>query len=128
MIIPMFVNRGLIFLARSRSYQHRIVSFERRDVIKSNNLTVDLRLPKIDAVIKKGACTLVFDNLQENVFDMKKDYLTRKIPGKKTRNEKGSASLLLIKMEFGRKRLYFLTASSTACLYRQEPRVLFRQF
>ena len=55
-IMPVLGYCGLTFLARSQSYKNRIESIERRArvVIKSNNLTVDLRIPKIDAVVKKG--------------------------------------------------------------------------
>ena len=77
--MPVFGYCGLIFLARSQSYKNRIESIERRAevVIKSNNLTVDLRLPKIDTAVKKRACTLVFVNLQRNVCDVMKKYFTK---------------------------------------------------
>ena len=89
MIMPVFGYCGLIFLARSQSYKNRIESTERRAgvVIKSHNLTVDLRIPKIEAAIKKRACTLVFDNLQRNICDMMKEYFTKKTYGQNTRNE-----------------------------------------
>ena len=95
----------MIFLARSQSYKNRIESIERRArvVIKSNNLTVDLRIPKIDAVIRKRACTLVFDNLQQNVCDVMKEYFTKNKHGRNTRNEELSVKLPLMKKEFGRR-------------------------
>ena len=49
--MPVLGYCGLTFLARSQSYKNRI---EAGVVVKSNNLTVDLRIPKIDAVVKKG--------------------------------------------------------------------------
>ena len=63
-IIPVFGYCGLTFLARSQSYKNRIESIE-CSVIKSNNLTVDLQIPKNDAVIRKRAFTLVFYDLQQ---------------------------------------------------------------
>ena len=79
----------MTFLARSQLHKNRIESIERRArvVIKSNNLTVDLRIPKIDAVVRKRACTVVFDNLQHNVWDIMKEYFTKNAHGKNTINE-----------------------------------------
>ena len=91
-------RNSLIFLARPQSYKNRIESIEcrARVVIKSNNLTVDpvdLRIPKINAVIRKRVCTLVFDNLQQNVCDVMKEYFTKNTHGKNTRNGKLSVKL-----------------------------------
>ena len=85
---------GLIFLARSLSYKVRIESIERTAgvVIKSNYLTVDLRIPKIDAIIKERDCSLVFDNLQQNVYDVMKEYFFKNTHGKNTRNEELSVT------------------------------------
>ena len=93
---------------------------------------VDLRVPKIDAVIRKRACTLVFDNLQQNVCDVMKEYFTKNTHGKNTRNEELSVKLPLLKTEFGRKGLYFLAAKEYNNLPLQarkiESRLIFRQF
>ena len=77
-------------------------------MIKSSNLSVDLCIPKIYVVIKKGACTLVFDNLQRNVCAVMKEYLIKNTHGKNTRNEEPSVNLPLMKAEFVRRGLYFL--------------------
>ena len=71
---------------------------------------VDLRIPKIEVVIKKRACTLVFDNLQRNVCDVMKEYFTKNTHGKNTRNEELSVKLQVMKTEFRQKGLYFLAA------------------
>ena len=125
---------GLTFLARSQSHKNRIESIERRArvVIKSNNLTVDLRIPKIDAVVRKRACTVVFDNLQHNLCDVMKEYFTKNAHGKNTRNEEQSVKLPLMKTEFGRKGLYFMAAKEYNNLPLQarkiESRPVFRNF
>ena len=123
MIMPVFGYCGLIFLARSQAYKNRIESIERRArvVIKSNNQTVDLRIPKIDA-----------DNLQQNVCDVMKEYFTKNTHGKNTRNEELSVKLPLMKTEFGRKGLYFLAAKEYNNLPLQarkiDSRLIFRKF
>ena len=53
---------------------------------------------------------LFFDNLQQNVCDVMKEYFTKNKHGKNTKNEELSVKLPLIKTEFGRKGLYFLAA------------------
>ena len=132
--MPVFGYCGLIFLARSQSYKNRIESIERRArvVIKSNNQTVDLRIPKIDAIIRKRACTLVFDNLQQNVCDVMKEYFTKNTHGKNSRNEGISVKLPPMKTECGRRGLYFLAAIEYNKLPLQarkiESRLLLRKF
>ena len=132
--MPVFEYCGLILQARSQSYKNRMERIERRAgvVIMSNNLTVDLAVPKIDAVIKKRACTLVFDNLQRNVCDMMKEYFIKDTHGKNTRNEELSVHLPLLKTEFGRKKFHLLTAKefNNRPLHARKikSRLLFRQF
>ena len=134
MIMPVFGYCGLTFLARSQSHKNRIESIERRArvVIKSNNLTVDLRIPKIDAVVRKRAFTVVFDNLQHNVCDVMKEYFTKNAHGKNTRNEEQSVKLPLMKTEFGRKGFYFMAAKEYNNLPLQarkiESRLVFNNF
>ena len=134
MIMPVFGNCGLTLLAPSQSHKNRIESIQRRArvVIKSNNLTVDLRIPKIDAVVRKRACTVVFDNLQHNVCDVMKEYFTKNTHGKSTTNEEQSVKLPLMKTEFRRKGLYFMAAKEYNNLPLQarkiESRLVFRNF
>ena len=124
----------MTFLTRSQSHKNRIESIERRArvVIKSNNLTVDIRIPKIAAVVRKRACTVVFDNLQHNVCGVMKEYFTKNAHGKNTRNEEQSVKLPLMKTEFGRKGLYFMAAKEYNNLPLQartiESRLVFRNF
>ena len=125
---------GLTFLAPSQSHKNRIKSIDRRArvVIKSNSLTVDLRIPKIDAVVRKRACTVVFDNLLRNVCDVMKEYFTKNAHGKNTINEEQSVKLPLMKTEFGRNGLYFMAAKEYNNLPLQaskiESRLVFRNF
>ena len=111
MIMPGFGYCGLTFLAQSQSHKNRSESIEHRArvVIKSNNLTVDLQIPEIDAVVRKRACTVVFDNLH-NVCDVMKEYFTKNAHGKNTRNEDQLVKLSLMNTECQRKRLYVMAA------------------
>ena len=96
--MPVFGYCGLTFLAWFQSHKNRSESIEcrARVLIKSNNLMVDLRIPKIDAVVRKRTCTVVFDNLQHNVCDVMKEYFTMNAHGKNTRNEEQLVKLPLI--------------------------------
>ena len=78
-------------------------------VIKSNNPPLELHLPNTDAVLKKGACTLVFHTLHGNVRNAMKEYFIKNTQGR-TLKIYLSVKLLLMKTALGRERLYFLAA------------------
>ena len=83
-------------------------------------------------MIKKRACTLVFDSLQSNVCDVKKGYFTKSAHRKKTRNNEISVKLPQTRTEFGRKGVYFSAAKEYNSLPLQagktDSRLLFRKF
>ena len=74
MVVPVSGYCGLIFLSCSQSYKKRIEYIERKtkSVITTHNAKIDLHIPTIDSMIKKTACTLVFDSFQSNVCDVLK--------------------------------------------------------
>ena len=77
MIMPVFGYFGSLSLGWSSAFKKRIESLERRslDVIRSTRVvSVSLRVPSIEAGVKKRSCNLVFDILQDNVCDAMKDY------------------------------------------------------
>ena len=111
MIMPVFGYCGSLSLGWSSSYKKRIESLERRslDVIRSTRVaSVSLRVPSIEAGVKKRSCILVFDTLQGNVCDAMKDYFVRNAHGKNTRNDQHLVKLPQVKTEFGRKSFYYL--------------------
>ena len=97
----------------------------------SHNANIDLDIPTIDSMIKKRACTLVFDSLKSNVCDVMKGYFTKTIHGKNTRNNEISVKLPQTRTEFGRKGVYFSAAKEYNLLPLQarktKSRLLFRK-
>ena len=69
MIMPLVSYCGLIFMGCSQSYKKRseYIECKAKSVIKAHNANIDLHIPTIDSMIKKRACSLVFDILQSNV-------------------------------------------------------------
>ena len=132
--MPIFGYCGLIFMGCSRSYKKRIeyIECKAKSVIKSSNANIDLHIPTIDSMIKKRACSLVFDSLQSNVCDAMQGYFAKTVHGKKTRNNEISAKLPQTRTEFGQKGVYFLAAKEYNTLplqaRRTDSRLLFRQF
>ena len=110
--MPIFGYCGLIFVGCSQSYKKRIEYNEckAKHVITSHNANIDLHIPTIDSMIKKRACTSVFDSLQSNVCDVMNGYFTKTAHGKKTRNNEISVKLPQTRTEFGRKGVYFSAA------------------
>ena len=58
-MIPIFGYCGLISLALSETYKNTIEYIERRAAIikKSDNVKIDVGVPKIDTTTRKRACT-----------------------------------------------------------------------
>ena len=111
MIMPVFGYCGSLSFGWSSTYKKRIESLERRslDVIRSTRVaSVSLRVPSIEADVKKRSCNLVFDTLQGNVCDAMKDYFVINAHGKNTRNDQHLVKLPQVKTEFGRKGFYYL--------------------
>ena len=91
--------------------QKRVESLEHWcfDVIRSRRkASVSLRVPSIEAGVKKRSCILVFDILQGNVCDALKDYFVINAHGKNTRNDQHLVKLPQVKTEFARKGFYYL--------------------
>ena len=134
MIMPVFGYCGSLSLGWSALYKKRIESIERRshDVIRSTKVApVSLRVPSIEAGVKKRSCNLVFDTLQGNVCDAMKNYFVIKAHGKNTRNDQHLVNLPQVKTEFGRKGFYYLAGKEFNDLplsaRKIESRLLFRQ-
>ena len=133
--MPVFGYCGSLSLGLSALYKKRIESIERRshDVIWSTKVApVSLRVPSIEAGVKKRSCNLVFDTLQGNVCDAMKIYFVIKARGKNTRNDQHIVKLPQVKTEFGRKSFYYLAGKEFNDLplnaRKIESRLLFRQF
>ena len=87
-----------------KSLEHRCL-----DVVRARRgASVSLRLPSIEAGVKKRSCNLVFDTLQGNVCDALKDYFVINAHGKNTRNDQHLVKLPQVKTEFARKGFYYL--------------------
>ena len=87
----------------SSASKKRIKSLERRslDVIRSTRVvSVSLRVPSIEAGVKKRSCNLVFDILQDNVCDAMKDYFVINAHGRNTRNGQHLVKIPQVKTEF----------------------------
>ena len=135
MIMPVFGYCGSLSLGWSSTFKKRIESLERRslDVIRPNRFTsISLRVPSIEAGVKKRSCNLVFDILQGNVCDAMKDYLVINAHGKNTRNVQHLVKIPQVKTEFGRKGFYYLAGkefNNLPLIARKiESRLLFKRF
>ena len=93
---------------------------------------VSLRVPSIEAGVKKRSCNLVFDILQDNVCDAMRDYFVINAHGRNTRNGQHLVKIPQVKTEIGRKGSYYLAGKEFNDLplsaRKIESRLLFRRF
>ena len=117
MIQPVFTYCGTWGLCWSRSHKSQIESIECRSqkVIGGN-----YQVHKVENLINRQSCQLVFDCLQDNVCTPFKGYFTKINHNINSRNNGCSLKLPKAKLEFGRRRFAF----QGALVYNTLPRHL----
>ena len=117
MIQPVFTYCGTLGLCWLHSHKSRIESIERRSqkVIGGN-----YQVQRVESLIKRQSCQLVFDCLQDNVCTPLKGYFTKIEHDINTRNNGCLLKLSKAKLEFGRKSFAF----QGALVYNTLPRHL----
>ncbi len=105
MILPIFMYCSSISLSWSHNCKQAIQNLEHRGmkIIASNQTShsIDLQIPDVDSLIKKQACSLVFDCLNGGVCTPFKNYFVRSNHQIRTRNNNSSVQLPKVKLIFG---------------------------
>ena len=73
---------------------------------------MEIRIPSVSSLIKKRACTLVFDCLNNNICELFEKYFEKTDHKYATRNNLKSVKLPKVKLETGSKGFYYLAAKA----------------
>ena len=115
MVLPIFTYCGNLSLGLPDSRLRKIQSIESRgkNIIAStlgNN--IELRVPSVSSLIKKRACTIVFDCLNNNICEVFENYFEKRDNKYATRNNQNTVKLPKVKLETGSRSFYFLAAKT----------------
>ena len=77
---------------------------------------MEIQILSVSSLIKKRACTIVFDCLGNNICELFEKYFQEMDHKQATRNNQNAVKLPKVKLETGRKGLYFLAAKTLNAL------------
>ena len=104
MIQPIFTYCGTLSLCFSDSRKSLIKNIERRSAVIIGE---DQNLPSVESLINRKCCQFVKDCLQNNVCTPFKNYFELSSHSRQTRNNGIAVKLPKVRLEFGRKSIYF---------------------
>ena len=113
MILPISTYCGTLSVGLPDCTLKKIRGIENRgkNVVTSKiGKNIELRIPSASSLIKKRACTIVLNCLSNNICEMFDKYFEEMDHKHATRNNQISVTLPKVKLETGRKGLYFLGA------------------
>ena len=111
MVLPVLTYCGILNLKLNRTQENKLSSFHNRAMqIVAKNQRCEVISP-INAV-KKRACVLVYNVLQNNVCHALNQYFMYQEHCKNTRNNHCSVCLPRIKTEYARKGFFYMGAKT----------------
>eukprot|EP00112_Aurelia_sp_Birch-Aquarium-sp1_P011656 Seg245.6 transcript_id=Seg245.6/GoldUCD/mRNA.D3Y31 product="hypothetical protein" protein_id=Seg245.6/GoldUCD/D3Y31 len=115
MVLPIFTYCGTLSLGLPDSRLQKTQSIEKRgknaiaSTVKKN---METRIPSVSSLIKRRACSIVFDYLNNNICELFQNYFEKTDHKYATRNNQKLVKLPKVKLETGLKGFYFLAAKT----------------
>ena len=115
MVLPIFTYCGTLSIGLTDSRLKKIQSIEKRGkniIASSLGKNMEIRIPSVASLIKRRACSIVFDCLNNNICELFQNYFEETDHKYATRNNQKSVKLPKVKIEAGCKGYYFLAAKT----------------
>eukprot|EP00794_Sanderia_malayensis_P001521 gene1521-1682_t len=111
MVLPVLTYCGILNLKLNRTQENKLNSFHNRAMqMVAKNQRSEIISP--NNAVKKGACVLVYNILQNNVCHALNQYFMCQEHCKNTRNNHCSVYLPRIRTEYARKGFYYMGAKT----------------